>query len=83
MATDEMKKTKISIGPTNPNRPVGIKLGSSRINPNSPGGVLKTPPRRKATPGPKLQQNPSMRNILSPAEIRIIENYRKKKPRKK
>ena len=30
-------------GPTNPNRPGGIKLGSSRINPNSPGGVLKSP----------------------------------------
>jgi hypothetical protein len=67
MAKDnELKRTRISRGPTNPNRPGGIKLGSSRINPNSPGGVLK-----------------NMRNILSPAEIRMIENYRKKKPRKK
>ena len=149
MAKDnELKRTKISRGPTNPNRPGGIKLGSSRINPNSPGGVLRMPPsrgpRRKARTGPltpaekqellrptkpmlrpkrnitqskspmltlpkpprripKLPElmperqkkvpnkkygpkptspSPSMRHILSPEEIRMLNFYRKKNKKK-
>ena len=60
-----------------------------RRKPSKPSNPLqKMPPKRSVPrPGdplrPKLMSGPSMKYKLSPTEIRMIDNYRKKKAQKK
>ena len=83
MAKDnELKRTRISRGPTNANDPGGIKLKGGRFSVNSPGGLVNTQrvikrPGKANSPGGKLNISPGLRkpskkskprNPLSPAQ---------------
>ena len=83
MAKDnELKRTRISRGPTNENDPGGIKLKGGGFSVNSPGGLVNTQrvikrPGKANSPGGKLNISPGLRkppkkskprNPLSPAQ---------------